>query len=353
MSDIKTPLLKQRDSWYDNAKAFLIVCVVIGHLANGSFSTVTSWVLALQEFIYVFHMPAFMIITGRFAKKRVDNGDWVSVVNKVVVPYVLCQTLMLPVYTAFDSAPKNFNYFYPLFGLWYFMNIAVYTIITTHLKKIKYLFPLSFIAVAVICFLPNALYGGFHRLVTYYPFFLFGYYTQKYDFSFCKKIPFRLLSYILFCAMGIYVLINQWDVNFEVLCLNKPFSVVAAKMEWTILETACHYVLRYILGFVSFFMVLGMVPTKRMFFTYVGENSSYVYVIHCFLIIILRKIDGNHDILRVLTDKWRLLAYCFSGVPIAFVLASKPIRKLFRFLVEPDFDLKRIAQRLTDTNKDK
>lgn len=352
-TQVNSPLVKQRDYWYDNAKAFLIVCVVIGHLANGIFSTSTPWVVALQKFIYVYHMPVFMIISGRFAKKRIDRGDWMTVVSKVLVPYLIFQTMMLVLFSALGSTPSKFSYWNPLFGLWYFLNIAVYSLITPFFKKFKWLFPASLAAALLVGFCFSTLYGAFHRFVCFYPFFLFGYYTQKIDFSFCKKIPFRILSYAAFGAIGLYVLLNNSDVSFNLLCMNKTYHYVSDYMDWTMLETVAHTVLRYLLGFAAFFMVMGMMPTKKQFFSYIGINSVYVYVLHCFIIVALREIDEDYDILRVLTDKWRLLIYCFSGVPLSFILASKPVRKLTSFFIEPDFDLARIVKKLAGTYEEK
>ncbi len=344
--EISSPLVKTRDSWYDNAKAFLIVCVVIGHLANGIFSTSTDWVVALQKFIYVYHMPVFMIITGRFAKSRIDRNDWPAVINKVIVPYIVLQTAMAVFYSALGKSVSGFSYFNPLFGLWYLLNAGVYSLITPHLKKIKWLLPVSFVVAIVVGCSMGRPFGAFYRLFTFYPFFLFGYYTKNFDFSFCKKIPFRIFSYACFIVMGLYVLKHQRDVSFELMCINKLWSFISEDMGWSAAETAINIVLRYAVGIFSFFMVMGMMPTKKQFFSYIGTNSSYVYVLHLFLIVALREIDENNDILRILTDKWRLLIYCFSGVPIAFILASKPVRKLTRFLVEPNFDLKRLIERI-------
>lgn len=346
-----SPLIRPRDYWYDNAKAFLIVCVVIGHLANGIFSTSKPWVVALQEFIYVYHMPAFMVISGRFAKKRIDRGDWVTVVSKVLVPYLIFQTLMLVVYSVMKATPEKFNYFSPLFGLWYFLNIAVYSLITPFLKKFKWLFPASLAAALLVGFGFGTLYGAFHRIVCFYPFFLFGYYTYKFDFSFCKKIPFRIVSYIAFALIGLYVLKNVKTVSFELLCMNKTYAFISNKYDWTMLETLGHTVLRYLFGFIGFFIVMGMMPTKKQFFSYIGIHSVYVYVLHCFLIVLLREFDEDYDILRVLTNKWLLLAYCFSGIPLSFILASKPVRSLTRYFVEPKFDLSKIVRFLAGTDK--
>lgn len=350
MAENKTVSPLVRDSWFDNIKAFLIICVVIGHLANGLFSTTTWWVIALQNFIYIFHMPVFMIVSGRFAKKRVDTGDWQTVISKMVVPYIIFQTAFLVLFSALKATPSKFSYFNPLFGLWYFLNVAVYTIITTHLKKHKWLFPVSIVLALAVGFCLNNIYGGFHRIVTFYPFFLFGYYTADIRFDFCKKIPFRILSFVIFGAMGLYVICNfrgEWnEINFEILCLNDDYRAIAEEMGWTLLDTLAHVFSRYLMGFVGFFVILGMMPTKKTFFSYIGKHSVYVYVLHCMLIVILRELDEDYDLLRVLTDKWRLLAYCFSGVPLAFILASKPVRRLTRPFIAPNFDLKKIVRQL-------
>ena len=350
---VSSPLL--RDSWFDNVKAFLIICVVVGHLANGLFSTSTWWVVALQNFIYVFHMPAFMIVSGRFAKKRIDTGDWPTVVSKMVVPYLIFQTAFLVLYSGLASTPSKFNYFNPLFGLWYFMNVALYSIITTHLKKHKWLFPASLIMALLVGFAQAPLYGGFHRIVAFYPFFLFGYYTAGIKFDFCKKPWFRVLSYLMFAAIGVYVLYNfknrNGDISWNLLCMNKDYAYIEKAMKWGTLETLIHAAFRYFIGFAGFFMVIGMMPTKKTFFSYIGKHSVYVYVLHCMLIVILRELDEDYDLLRVLTDKWRLLIYCFSGVPLSFILASKPVRILTGWFIAPNFDLAKIIKRLAGTEE--
>lgn len=352
---ISSPLV--RDSWYDNVKAFLIICVFVGHLANGLFSTSNWWVVALQNFIYVFHMPAFMIVSGRFAKKRIDKGDWPTVVSKMVVPYFIFQTAFLVLYSALAATPSKFNYFNPLFGLWYFLNVAIYSIITTHLKKHEWLFIASLVAAVAIGFFEAPLYGGFHRIVAFYPFFLFGYYSAGMSFDFCKKPGFRVWSYLTFFVIGLFVLYNfkngNKDISWNLLCMNKNYEYIEKAMRWSTLDTVAHTVFRYFMGFIGFFMVLGMMPTKKMFFSYIGKHSVYVYVLHCMLIVILRELDEDYDLLRVLTNKWRLLIYCFSGVPLSFVLASKPVRKLTSWFIAPDIDISRMMKRLAGVEEEK
>ena len=349
-SNISSPLLKkERDYWFDNAKAILITAVVVGHLANGLFSTSTDWVVALQKFIYIFHMPAFMVISGRFAKKRIDRGDWVTVINKLVVPYVVLQTMMVMLYSATEYAgTSSFSYLKPLFGLWYFFTIAAFSVISPHIVKFRWALPVSLLVGLAVGFFPSTIYGGFYRIFTFYPFFLFGYYTYGMSFSFCKKIWFRAISVIVIFVTGLAVLKYNNDISFELLCMNKAYEFVVEDVDTSFVGAFLMNICRYIVGFLFFFFILGVTPSKKNFFSYIGTYSNYVYALHLFFIVFLRAVDAEHDVLRVLTNKWLLLAYCFSGIPISFILASKPVRKMTRFFVEPDFDIRRIVKKLTE-----
>lgn len=59
--------MKERDYFFDNSKFYLIALVFIGHIINTCRSNdIAKW---LYDFIYVFHMPAFIFISGYFSIK--------------------------------------------------------------------------------------------------------------------------------------------------------------------------------------------------------------------------------------------------------------------------------------------
>ena len=70
-----------RDSFFDNAKFILIFFVVLGHLIEPYAPTVPFY-KTLFVFIYFFHMPAFVLISGYFSKKF---KDWKYALNLVLV----------------------------------------------------------------------------------------------------------------------------------------------------------------------------------------------------------------------------------------------------------------------------
>ena len=61
-----------RDTRIDSIKFFLMICVIIGHMLycdlNGK------WNYKLFEFIYSFHMPAFVLLSGYCFKKKPGMG---------------------------------------------------------------------------------------------------------------------------------------------------------------------------------------------------------------------------------------------------------------------------------------
>lgn len=350
----QSPLVKQkeRNYWFDNAKAILIISVVVGHLTNGIFSTSTWWIVAIKRFIFIYHMPVFMAISGRFAKRRIDTGDWISVINKMIVPYLVAESVMIILASALGmDGVSSFTYLKPLHGLWYLLTVAVYVLISPYLVKHKWIFPAAMAVGLLVGFVPNNLYGGLYRVFTYYPYFLFGYFTSGVKFDFCKKTWFRILS-VAVIVLTIYVVFNNYtEISHELLAMNKNYKYIANSLGIRRRYVFLENIARYAAGFAYFFIILGISPVKKTFFSYVGTYSSYVYVLHLFLIVvILRGVDAKLDILSVLTTEYLRIAYVFSGVPLSFILASKPVRKLTRFIIEPNFDIRRIVKKLVESD---
>lgn len=105
---------KNRDYFFDNYKALLIVLVVVGHFIEPCYDN-NVFLSGLKWMIFSFHMPAFIFISGYFSKREIRFG---KLVQKLVIPYfvyeliyyflyvfiihkengsVLCKTEILPV----------------------------------------------------------------------------------------------------------------------------------------------------------------------------------------------------------------------------------------------------------------
>ena len=76
---------KNRLSWVDVTKGFLMILVVIGHYPG-------QLDFPLVKYIYWFHMPAFFILSGMFFKPAVEKGLMKLTIHKrfmqLIVPYL-------------------------------------------------------------------------------------------------------------------------------------------------------------------------------------------------------------------------------------------------------------------------
>ena len=339
-----------REYWYDNMKSFLILSVVVGHLISGKFGAENiGWIYALKNLIAVYHMPVFFMISGRFSGSRINKNEWDKVISKVLVPYLTAEIAMLLLCSALgDDVIKNYNYPQALYGLWYLFNIVVYLFLTPILKRCKWLLPLSFLAAFLAGFAPSILPSGIHRLVCYYPFFLFGYYTRGIDFSFMKKPALRVVSVLLFAAVAVYVFTNSDVINYNLLSINKTYEAVSKVNGKPITVTVLYLISRYIIAFVFFFIIAGISPAKKNIFTRFGSYSAYIYVLHLLIIIAFRYYAAEYSLLLHIDNNFKLVLFFLSSIPLCFILVSKPIRKATRFFIEPRFDRVKIVKTLTE-----
>ena len=65
--------MKKRIYTLDNLKAVLIFLVVLGHLLISFTHATCNSAKYISSFIYSFHMPLFIIISGYFSKKTITK----------------------------------------------------------------------------------------------------------------------------------------------------------------------------------------------------------------------------------------------------------------------------------------
>ena len=73
---------------WDNMKFLLIFCVVIGHISE-MYTGNYIWFKRLFLFIYVFHMPAFLFVSGLFSKKTVKERRFKTIFSYLILYFVI------------------------------------------------------------------------------------------------------------------------------------------------------------------------------------------------------------------------------------------------------------------------
>ena len=74
----------KRNAFFDNARVLLIFLVVFGHMLQ-PFIDGSRGLHTLYIWIYTFHMPAFILLSGFFAKGSGDKGYIMKSCKKIII----------------------------------------------------------------------------------------------------------------------------------------------------------------------------------------------------------------------------------------------------------------------------
>lgn len=204
---------------YDNVKYVLMVAVIMGHAIN--FLTEKSGIMrALFLFVYTFHMPLFLFISGLFQKRYTSShsldierilsfcilGFSLKIVNAVV--FVICKKSKPFELLSDDSVP------------WFLFTLAAFLAITYLLRNLKPHIAMI-LSILLGCFIGyDASIGDYlylSRIVVFFPFYLAGYYLQPAQMlKFAKRKEIRLLSVITIVVI-VYLCTKKldWFYNFR------------------------------------------------------------------------------------------------------------------------------------------
>lgn len=330
--------LNNRSAWFDNMKCLLIICVVIGHLISGT-NQQCAFMGVVYKFIYIFHMPAFLFLSGFFMKKRIQNREYGKSFTKLVIPYILISIVLAFVYTKIGRAwpGGTFTLLYPLYALWYILALIVYAFVTPTFVKCKYALPISFLCMFLVGLGTSNEYLTFQKTIAFYPYFLLGYYIPYKKIEFLKKKRYMALGILFFIGLAFFVYYLQNHIYVNTLTLGRPYGEHPNNLPAT---TAFFYRLCFVpLSILAIFAIIAVAPRKKHWYTYVGTNCVYVYLLHTIIIVLWRYFGVRYGIYERINSWYELIIYIALGVVLCFILASKYVRKWMRPLVQPHVDL--------------
>ena len=129
--------MKKHDPYWNNVKFFLISFVVVGHFCE-AFITSSRLLTLIWETIYIFHMPAFIMVSGIFLKRTIERTPFR--IDRSV-GYFFAFLFIFLTYN-FECAfffhwERNWHMFIAIGPHWYMLAMAIFICITHLLKDIK------------------------------------------------------------------------------------------------------------------------------------------------------------------------------------------------------------------------
>lgn len=272
--------VKKRDQSFDFIKGFLIICVVLGHVIQ-YYTNDNGWSTnPVFLFIYTFHMPLFIFISGYFSesaktKKLLDvlTGKF----KRLVVPLMIYSSCILVLYLSSSVIVRGSiqNSIYICYKTyWYLINVFTLTCLYRCLCERSRI-------VHIVC------WGLYILAIVFYdsmPVFLLK------DCQILRMMPIFFLG-VLFRRFKepIYFFVKK-DVFFVVFCLVSVISGIRTFWGFNLITypasiriidgCVCSILVFIILNYVYFFLEKMRV---RSFFIKMGQDSLVIYLFHVIL----------------------------------------------------------------------
>ncbi|MEH6945300.1 acyltransferase family protein, partial [Bacillus sp. JJ722] len=110
---------------------------MLGHLLR-TFIHDSDLVYAIYKTIYTFHMPAFVLISGFFARGIFHKGYFLQLIKKLIIPYFIFQGAYSIYYYFIDvESSIVLTPFDPHWSLWFLMSLFFWNIMILAFTKIK------------------------------------------------------------------------------------------------------------------------------------------------------------------------------------------------------------------------
>ena len=169
-------------------------------------------------------------------------------------------------------------------------------------------------------------YLSLSRTFVFFPFFLLGYHLKKEHIRSLIKVRYRLSAFAIFVIVfaGFYLYPN---FNYEWLLGSKPYSEISGASIGALFKRLGFYLLSVLMVF-SF---MTFVPRKQYFFTNLGKNTLYVYLVHGFFIKTFRK---SEDIQNYFNDPEQFILLAGIALLLTLFLSSKIATSLIQPLIE-------------------
>ena len=308
-----------REPYWDCLKTALIFLVILGHVIKYHVGD-DSIGRGIYNYLYVFHMPLFIFISGRFSQKK-SNKRYITSIIRLLETYIIFQ-LIMTLLTDCIISHNGFNLkkflFTPEWAMWYLLALACWRlfILTIPEKWLKD-YPKLFILLSFVIGLSSGFihldeYFTTHHILSSLPFFILGYYSQRANIreaishipSWVAWSTFLILS-VVFCIWlnnkkFYYILTGGYSYYYKPL-----FGIFGSFV-------ACCVV--YALAIFTSAMFMRIIPSNKKMAQW-GTVTLIAYVYHPPLLVILNKV--------------LMIFSLHPSLPILFVMAVVIIAFLF------------------------
>ncbi|GLZ03909.1 membrane protein [Actinomadura sp. NBRC 104412] len=319
---------KERDPFFDNAKFLAILLVVIGH--SLAYRLDVPMARGLYLFIYAFHMPLFIVITGYFSRNWTFSGGKArKVITNLGVPYLVFETAYSLYDTAVGGNGLKISLLDPYFLTWFLCALFFWRLSTPVWQQIRW--PLAVAVGFSLLSYMSDLGDTFdiHRVIGLLPFYVLGLMLRPEHFELLKRPAARMVGACsLALGLGVaYLVMHRMSVSW-VYWKHPHAELGVDNLTGTVMRLAM-----LVCGTVLVASFLAVVPKHRTWFTHLGATTLYAYLLHGFVTRLL-----------AFTDWWDaawldtvpgLIVVIIGAAAVGTFLCSRPVVRTMSWALEP------------------
>ncbi|MEU3016401.1 acyltransferase family protein [Nocardiopsis sp. NPDC007018] len=317
-----------RDARLDNAKFILIALVVLGH----AIEPISDYrpASALYYWIYFFHMPAFIMISGYLSRSFDSSSTRVEkLVLTLAVPYLVFWTIHQSIYSVERGGlPDSLSVLKPTWTLWFLVALFLWRLTVPVWQRLRW--PVA-IAVVISLFATTADLGStlsIGRVVSFLPFFVLGLSLRREHFAHLDRLWVRIASVLVLGVTALLAVPVSDRMSRDWLFWKESLTDRAIDP----LMPSIGIRLAFMgIALVMTVAVLALTPKRRTWYTALGAYTLYVYLGHSVFLILL-KASPWYDLM---SGPVALAATLVLGVGITLLLCSPWVRASMRWAVEP------------------
>ncbi|MDE5577741.1 MAG: CapA family protein [Oscillospiraceae bacterium] len=251
------------------------------------------------DIIYMFHMPAFVFISGFFG--RSEHSHSFESIIKLIFLYFICNSIMGFIY-GFTSLLM------PMYSYWYLIALIVWRLTAHRIAKFKEINFILFVIALFVGFYPsvdNTFAAA--RIICFYPYYMNGYLLDRE-----KSEKLINKKYINRMAVGIASAIAVLLLSAEA---YSYFSFTDSALQMEGYDEPIYSfgrIVLYGIAFLAIYALRCLSPDKKIpFLTMLGRNSLWIFVLHRpFTLLLSDYMTDMSDACAVLTALAGTAAIC-------------------------------------------
>lgn len=330
--------------------------VVFGHLVDQYISqSVTMSAIALT--IYSFHMPLFIMLSGLFAKRTIEERRWDRIFSLFAL-WLFTKFVIVGGH-ALIRGSADFQLLSDGGLPWFAFALFAFMLMTIALRRLS---PAYVLAGSVLL----AMYVGYDekigdflvlaRIINYFPFFYLGYVLDPLKLSlWLNRTWIKVVS-----AIGLVVWVTTVFANIESLAFLRalftgrhPFAQLGDLSHLGFLLRLAYYFYVVLIMFALIALTPNSMPKTLAplgrYMSWIGKRTLQIYAFHWPLQVVFFEVLHGDEVMRAVLPFQPYLLLIPVAIASMTICASKPFEFIMQVAVRPKFrDPVRQGQNLND-----